>query len=140
MITLHIAKWLADEGFGQLDSSIFWEEIPVDTKAKSIDGIWVVSRGSSLSRLNVTTQQFDIYSRFANKVQGSKKLEAILNRLQTAYGDVCELPTVEPYSTNEYVDVRIRPISGIETVGADEQDKIVRVISAEIQYNLKEES
>lgn len=138
MVTLHIAKWLEDEGFGTLDQDIFWEEVPLDSNGKPYDGIWVVTRGSALSRFNTTTQQFDIYSRFANKLTGSQKLEQILEKIMEAYGDVCTLPTVPPYSLTVYDNVRLRPISGIENVGSDEQDKIVRVVSAEVQYNIKE--
>lgn len=135
MITLHIAKWLDDEGFGTLDTDIFWEEAPISADGKPKDGIWVVSRGAALSRFNTTTQQFDIYSRFKNKLTGSQILEDILEKLKEVYGDVCTLPTVTPYSTNEYFNVRLRPTSGIENVGSDDQDKVVRVISAEVQYN-----
>lgn len=135
MISLHIAQLLADEGFGTLDTDIFWEEMPIDPTGNPKDGIWVVTRGAPLSRFNVTQQSFDIYARYANKLTGSQKLEAVLDRLQEAYSDVCELPTVEPHSSTVYTNVRIRPTSGIENVGSDEQDKVVRVISGEVQYN-----
>lgn len=138
MISLHIAKWLEDEGFGTLDQDIFWEEVALDPNGKPYDGIWVVTRGSALNRFNTTTQQFDIYSRYANKLTGSLKLEQILEKIMEAYGDVCTLPTVPPYSLTIYDNVRLRPVSGIENVGSDAQDKIVRVISAEVQYNIKE--
>lgn len=138
MISLHISKWLEDEGFGTLDQDIFWEEVPLDPNGKPYDGIWVVTRGSALNRFNTTTQQFDIYSRYANKITGSLKLEQILEKIMEAYGDVCTLPTVPPYSLAIYDNVRLRPVSGIENVGSDAQDKIVRVISAEVQYNIKE--
>jgi hypothetical protein len=140
MVTLNIAKWLEQEGFGTLDSDIFWEEVPIDSSSKPIDGIWVVTRGSALNRFNTTTQQFDVYSRYANKITGALKLEQILERIKEAYGDTCELPTVPPYSITLYDNVRLRPVSGIENVGSDEQDKIVRVISAEVQYNIEGEN
>jgi hypothetical protein len=140
MISLHIAKWLEDEGFGTIDQDIFWEEVPLDPNGKPYDGIWVVTRGSALNRFNTTTQQFDIYSRYANKITGSLKLEQILEKIMEAYGDVCTLPTVPPYSLTNYGNVRLRPVSGIENVGSDAQDKIVRVISAEVQYNIQGEN
>jgi hypothetical protein len=139
MISLHIAKWLDDEGYGTLDTDIFWEEAALDSNGKPKDGIWVVTRGAPLSRFNTTTQQFDIYSRYANKITGSQKLEEILEKIKESYGDTCVLPTVPPYSVTVYENVRLRPVSGIENVGSDEQDKIVRVISAEVQYNIGED-
>lgn len=134
MITLHIAKLLEDEGFGTLDTDIFWEDMPLDSSGNARDGLWVVPRGSPYGRL-VKTQAFDIYARYANKVTGSKKLEDILDYLQEAYGTVCELPTVPPYSDTRYYDVIIVPTSSVENVGVDEQDKVLRVVSGEITYN-----
>lgn len=133
MVTLHIAAWLAQEGFGTLDQDICWEEEPVDMDGKPRDGIWIVSRGTPYGRY-IKTQAFDIYTRYSNKLTGSAMLEAILERLQNAYGDTCELPTMEPHSTATYTEVRLMPTSGIENVGSDAQDKMVRVISGEVKY------
>lgn len=138
MVTLHIAKLLEDAGFGTLDTDIFWEDMPVDNKGVAINGLWVVPRGTPRGRF-VKVQAFDIYSRHTNKVTSSKKLEDILDYLQEAFATVCELPTVPPHSETRYYDVTITPTSAIENVGADEQDKVVRVISGEINFK-KEES
>lgn len=134
MVTLHIAKLLEEEEFGTLDVDIFWEDMPLDSMGNPKDGIWIVARGAAISRTDLTYQAFDIYSRNKNKVTSAKKLEDILDYLQEAYQEVCELPTVPPYSTTRYYDVRLTPTSGIENVGTDEQDKVVRVISGEIKY------
>ena len=138
MISLHISKWLEQEGFGTLDTDIFWEDVPLDSNGEPKEGVWVVTRGSAENR-NVNLQQFDIYSRYANKLTGSRKLENILQRIKAAYGDTCELPTVPPYSLTEYYNVVFNPISGIESVGVDEQEKVVRVISGTIQYQIRNE-
>lgn len=137
MITLHIAAWLDQEGFGTLDTDIFWEEVAVDSKGVPKDGIWVVTRGNADDRFT-NVQQFDIYSRYSNKLTGSIKLEAILQRIKEAYNDECTLPTVPPYSLTQYDNVTFNPVSGIENVGTDAQNKVVRVISAEVQFNIKE--
>jgi hypothetical protein len=134
MITLSLAKWLEQEGFGTLEADIFWEEIALDNDGKPKDGIWVVSRSPSVTRLNVGIQNFDIYARYANKITTEIKLKQILNRLQEAYGDVCTLPSVEPYSSTAYINVTIEPVSGVENVGSDDQDKIVKVISGIVHY------
>lgn len=135
MISLHIAKQLADQGFGTLDQDIFWEENPLDESGEPKDGVWVLSRGSAVDRFHVKTQAFDIYSRYTDKIQGSKKLEDILLYLQEAFGEVCELPEVPPYSNISYSNVRITPSSSVENVGTDENGKIVRLISGSVQYN-----
>lgn len=138
MVSLHIAKLLEDEGFGTLDTDIFWEEAPLDSKGNPKEGVWVVTRGSEVTRLKTGVQNFDIYARYKNKVQTSQKLESILEFLKEAYGTVCELPIVPPHSTTVYKDVVIEPVSGIENVGSDEQDKIVKVISGVIRYSIGE--
>lgn len=134
MITLHIAKLLETAGFGTLDTDIFWEEAPLDSSGKPKNGIWVVTRGNEVSRTNLHVQSFDIYARYGNKLTTSQKLESILEYLQTAFETVCELPTVPPYSTTQYTDVTIVPTSGIDNVGVDEQDKIIKLISGQVRY------
>lgn len=134
MITLHILKLLSDNGFGTIDVDMFFEEIPISTKGIAKQGLWIVTRGAPLDRFNVATQNFDIYTRYTDKLAGYKKLEDVLRYLQEAYGDVCELPTVPPYSTEQYNNVRITPTSGVESVGNDENNMVVRVISGSVQY------
>lgn len=138
MITLHILKLLEDNGFGTIDTDLFFEEVPLDSKGVPKQGIWIVTRGTSVTRLDVGNQNFDIYSRYTNKLTGGIKLENILTFLKEAYDDVCTLPTVPPYSTTEYYNVTIEPTSGVENVGTDEQDKVVRVISGNVKYKIKE--
>lgn len=132
MITLNILKLLEEQNFGTIDVDLFWEEVSLDTKGDAKDGIWIVSRGTPINRFNVCKQSFDIYSRFRNKLTGASKLESILEFFQA--NEVCSLPQVPPYSTNQYSNVRIIPTSGVDNAGTDENQKIVRVVSGQIQY------
>lgn len=138
MITLHILQLLEDNGFGTIDTDLFYEEVPLDTHGNPKQGVWIVTRGSEVNRVDVGNQNFDIYSRYTNKLTGAIKLESILTFLQESYGDVCTLPTVPPHSLTEYYSVRITPTSGVENVGIDDQDKVVRVISGNVKYKIKE--
>lgn len=135
MITLSILKELENNGFGTIDTDLFFEEASLDSKGQPKNGVWIVTRGSAVSRTNVEIQSFDIYSRYSNKLTGHQKLESILEWLQEAYGDVCTLPACPPYTTQTYTNVRIFPQSSIESVGFDENNKLVRVISFEVFYN-----
>lgn len=135
MVTLHLLKLLEDRGFGVIDTNLFWEEVPLDSNGDPLDGVWIVTRGTEISRTNVGQQAFDIYARYANKLTTAGKLEDILNYLQEAYGEVCELPDVPPYSASVYSNVRIEPVSSVENVGTDENEKIVKLISGIIRYN-----
>lgn len=135
MITLSILQALADDGFGTIDTDLFTEEVPLDNKGVPKQGLWIVSRGSTVSRLNTEIQSFDIYSRYTNKLTGYTKLDELLQWLQEGYSDICDLPAVPPYTTQSYKNVRIFPTSGIENVGTDENGKVVRVISGEVYFN-----
>ena len=135
MIALHILKLLENENFGTIDTDLFFEDVLLDSAGKPKQGVWIVERGTDISRLTHQTQNFDIYSRYTNKLTGYKKLESILGFLQEAYGEVCELPTVPPYSTAEYNNVRIEPTSSVENAGVDENGKVVRVISGIVRYD-----
>ena len=135
MITLSILKQLEIDGFGTIDTDLFFEEAPLDAKGLPKQGLWIVSRGSVISRLDTEIQAFDIYSRYSNKITGATKLYAVLEYLKDAYGDVCDLPAVPPYTEDTYTNVRLMPTSGVENVGTDENGKIVRVISGEVYYN-----
>ena len=135
MIALHILKLLENEGFGTIDTDLFFEEASLDSQGKEKNGIWIVDRGPAVGRFTTQTQNFDIYSRYTSKLTGYQKLEAILDFLQEAYGDVCELPPVPPHSNNVYTNVRLEPTSSVENAGVDSNGKIVRVISGVVQYN-----
>lgn len=134
MIALHILKLLESQGFGTIDTDLFFEEAPLDSQGKEKNGIWIVERGTSVNRFTTQTQNFDIYSRYTSKLTGYQKLEAILDFLQQAYGDVCELPPVPPHSNNVYTNVRLEPTSSVENAGTDSNGKIVRVISGVVRY------
>lgn len=134
MIELSILKHLEDEDFGKIDQDLFLEEIPIDSNGRSKDGMWLTVRGDTVSRFDTEIQQFDLYSRYSNKITGSIKLREILDYLKESYGTVCELPAVPPYTNIKYSNVRIRPVSSVESLGTDENGRIVRLISFEIQY------
>lgn len=145
MITLHIGKLLEDEGFGVLaltgneaNAEIYWEDIPLDSQGNPKNGVWVVTRSSTVSRLQTGVQAFDIYARYSNKITTANKLEGILNYLRDAYGEVCELPTIPEYSETVYRNVSIEPVSSVENVGSDVNNKIVKVISGIIRYEEEE--
>lgn len=135
MVTLHILKWLEQNNIGTVDTDLFYEEAPLDSKGIPRNGLWIVTRGATISRFGATIQDFDIYSRYTDKLTGSRKLTQVLELLQEAYGTVCDLQAVPPYTTDTLVNVRLEPTSSIENVGLDSNNKIVRVISGTVQYD-----
>lgn len=136
MITLSILKQMQDDGLGTIDTDLFFEEIPLDTQGNAKNGTWIVSRGVAVNRFDTDIQAFDLYTRQANKLEGMQKSKEILTYLQSSFSDLCELPDVPPYTTESYNNVRIIPTSGIDSVGSDEQDRMVFVVSGEVRYKV----
>jgi hypothetical protein len=128
MITLHIAQLLDEQGFGTIDTDLFWEKLPID-----IDGIYIISRGGEAYRNRRLNQNFDIYSRHANDLLGADKLEKIWEYI-TDDGIVCDLPIVPGVSNKEYKRVRIIPISNLENLGEDEAGRKIWRWSYTVNY------
>lgn len=136
MITLSLLKQMQTDGIGTIDSDMWHLEIPLDTNGVPRNGLWVLPRGAPVSRFNVNIQPIDIYFRNTNKNTSMKKAKKVLDYLQEAYSDVCELPAYLPIFTDTYTNVTIEPTSGLEYVGEDGNGKLVFVISGEIRYNV----
>lgn len=132
MITLHILKLLEDNGFGTIDTNLFFEKLTLDNK-----GLYISSRGAPLSRGQRKTQAFDIYARGNNDVDPYKQLEEVLAFLEESY-TVCDLPTVPGISSTEYVNCSIQPTSNIENAGLDPGNRVIYVLSGQITYQIKE--
>ena len=135
MILLSLLQQFEDVGLGTIDVDLFYEDAPLDSNGNAKDGMWIVSRGPQVSHTNTNVQAFDIYSRHKNKLTGAANLYQVLDYLQEAYSGVCTLPSSPPYTTDTYSNVIITPTSGVESVGVDENGKVVRVISGEIRFN-----
>lgn len=139
MITLHIAKLLADNGFGTLvltgtetgSNLLYFEKLPIGK-----NGVFIVSRGAPLSRGQRTVQAFDLYARGSNDIDGAKRLNDILKFFSRDFGInlVCDLPIVTGYSTNKYSNVIIEPTQNISNVGQDNADRVIYLASAKITY------
>lgn len=137
MITLHILKLLEDNGYGTIaltgnetaDDLLWFEKLPVGK-----EGVFIMSRGTSLSRGQRATQSFDLYARGSNDIDGMQRLEDILNFFAEECYPVCDLPTVPSYSDNQYTNTVIVPTSNIENVGLDDTDRVIYTVSAQVTY------
>ena len=146
MITLHIGKLLADNGFGTLvltgsetgNDLIFFEKMPIGK-----NGVFIMSTGNPMGRGVRVTQAFNIYSRGTNDLVGGTKLEAILEFFRGS-GDGrltnCDLPIVAGYSNTKYKNVLIEPTGNIQNVGQDANDRVIYTVSANVTYNKEKQS
>lgn len=134
MILVSILNKLATDGLGTLDTDLFYEEADLDSNGNPKAGAWIVSRGAPVTRFIIGVQPFDIYVRYKDKLIAGNKSLAILEKLQEYSKTVCDLDPIEEYEIPIYTNVRIIPTSGVESVGKDEQDRMVYVISGEVRY------
>lgn len=136
MITLRIAKFLEQNGFGTLDmdGTIKTDGIYLEQMPQGRTGIAVFARGAQLGAYSRLTQAFDIYSRGENNVEGYQKLEQIAELLRASI-TVCTLPIVDDVSEENYNNCSIVPVSFIENAGVDENDRVVYALTAQITYD-----
>lgn len=134
MILLSLLKKFETDNIGTIDMDLFYEEAALNSRGEPKQGIWITSRGAPISRLNINIQAFDVYFRFKNKITASQKAFMVLDKLQEYYQLTCDLEAVPPYTTQAYKNVTIQPTTSIESVGADDQDNIILVVSGEIRY------
>lgn len=138
MITLHVLKLLAENGFGTLmltgnesgDDRLYFEKLPVGKV-----GIYSMSNGSPVIRGSRRTQSFDLYARGKSDIDGAKRLESILDFFANECYPSCELPAIPGYSDESYKRVIIVPTSEIANVGVDSTDRVIWQVSAQVIYN-----
>ncbi len=129
MITLHILQLLSDEGFGAIDTDLFWEDMPLNK-----NGVAIYSRGGTLFRgRNKAIQSFDLYSRGNSAPQAADKLEKIWEYFVDNYV-TCDLPIVSGKSNKLYNKARFSPIANIGNLGKDETDRLLFRLSMEVVY------
>lgn len=129
MVTLHLLQRLADDGFGTIDETLFWEKLPLNKH-----GVAIFSRGGPTERgRNRQAQNFDLYSRGTSDLRGADQLEKILEFMSENYIQ-CDLPIVPDKSNKIYRKVQITPISNVENLGLDDNDRVVFSLSGQIIY------
>ena len=140
MVTLRILKLLEQNGFGTIsvdtpvtEDGLYFENLPQDCT-----GVAIFSRGAEMGRGLRRSQAFDLYSRGENNVDGMRKLEQITELMIESFA-VCTLPVIEDIDETEYASVSIVPVSNIENAGADENDRVLYSMTAQVTYSLKSE-
>lgn len=139
MITLALFEKMANEAVAGLteNKDFFWEEIPLQKDGKPAQGVWLVTRGgdNSTSRngRNMRTT-VDFYVAFKNKVETETVHRMIRDWLTISLG-FCELSGSVGGTSYSYSNVRVRPTTTPENVGATENGVIIKVASALLIYD-----
>lgn len=132
MITLSFLKLLEDEGFGIIDSDLFFQKLTLDRK-----GIYIADIGDPVEKGSRDTQSYELFARGANDVDGYKLLTEIRQFLIREYSNICELPAVPPISDDVYTNIELSRPSTITNVGLDDQNRIIYSMTGQIIFKEK---
>ena len=136
MISLHLAQYLADNGFGRValtgsetgNDLIYFEKLPLGKT-----GLYIMSNPTPLIREQRMQQSVDIYARGRNDLEGAIRLKDIVKFLRDEYG-TCDLPVVPGYSEEQYRDCVFTPEQSISNQGLDATDRVIYSVSVNITY------
>lgn len=131
MITLNFLQLLEDNGYGTIDTDLFWNKLSLNK-----NGVFIVDIGQAQPRGNRRVQRYEIYSRSKKSdVDGYLKIKAIADFINNQAYSVCDLPKCDLVSENEAVhNVTIMPVSTPTNTGEDSMGRIVWSISGNIIY------
>lgn len=131
MITLSLLKFIENNGLGVIDSNLFWQKLTLDKV-----GIYIADIGQTKERGGRNIVQYELYSRGNNDVDGYKRLQAVLDLLNTNYV-ACRLPSVLNGSTTiteGFDNVTIMPPSSISNYGLDSEGRIIYSATGTLYY------
>jgi hypothetical protein len=141
MITLALLKQMEADQVADLviDKNLFWEELPLQKDGKPAKGVWLVTRGGNAGdakghNLHCTV---DFYVALANKPQTEAVHQKIL-RWIIANPCFCELSGSVGGTTYAFSNIRLRSATTPQNYGATENGLIVKIASAEVIYDLLE--
>lgn len=129
MISLSLLKLLENEGFGTIDTDMFFQKLTLDKK-----GLYIADVGTANEKGLRETQGYELLARGNSDVDGYKLLRDIRKFIKEEGESVCELPAVPPVTTKNYKGVRLGRPSSITNVGLDAQNRIIYSITGTITY------
>ena len=128
MITLRLLQLLENNHFGKIDEDLFWQKL-----ALKKNGLFIVSIGRPQQRGYRKVQNFEIYSRGSNDVEGYKKLMEVVDFLNNSY-NLCSLPAVPKYSVAQLDNVTIMPMYSPSNIGENSDGRIIWSATGSIIY------
>jgi len=138
MITLSFLKLLEDNGFGTIDTDLFYQKLTLDKI-----GIYIADIGDPVARGSRDTQSFELLTRGTTDISGKYKLEQIRKFLIANYANICELPEMsikvdgQSVTIPEYTNVEIAKPSTITNVGLDANKRVIFSLTGTIIYKEK---
>ena len=139
MITLALLEQMAKDGGAGLtkNKDFFWEELPLPRDGKVPTGVWLVTRPGTLTNarkgLNLRTT-VDFYVVMESKVR-TEEIQMKIRKYLETHLCFCKLSGSVGNTSYSYSNVRVRPTSTPQNMGATENNLIVKMASAELVYD-----
>lgn len=139
MITLALYEQMIADGVAGLvgGKDFFWEEVPLQKDGSPCTGVWLVTRPGNISNsrkgLNLKTT-VDFYVAAKSKVKTELIHQQIRQYFEQRLG-FCELSGSVGGVSYSFTNVRLRPTSTPQNVGATPNNLIVKVASVELVYD-----
>lgn len=139
MITLALLRQMASDGVADLvpDKNCFWEQAPLQDNGEPAQGVWLVTRGGSVSSpkgLNLRST-VDFYVALANKPKTEKVHQEIMQWI-IDNPCFCQLAGSVGGTTYDYVNVRVRPTTTPQNYMVTQNYLVVKIASAELIYDI----
>lgn len=140
MITIAIFQKMSNDSVAGLvaDRDFFNEELPLQKDGKPAQGTWLVTRGGSATNTPKGINQhttIDFYVAYANKAKADKIHEQIMSWIRSN-SSICALSGTVAGSSYSFANIRIRPATTPQNMGATENGNIVKVASADITFDI----
>ena len=129
MITLSLLQFLENNGYGTIDTNLFWQKLSLGK-----NGVYIVSIGQPKARDGLRVQRYQLYARGTTDVDGYERLANIVDFLNSSY-NVCTLPKADVLPNSQaYGNVTIMPISTPTNIGEDTNGRIIWSATGELRY------
>ena len=130
MITIALLQFLEDNNIGEIDKTLFWQNLDMDVDEPVL---YVVNIGQAQARGTRRVQRYEIYARAKSKLASLKLLEDVIQLINNSY-NVCELPAVSKYEVPAYGNITLMPLSTPTRVGEDLNGRIIWSTSGNIIF------
>lgn len=130
MITIALLKFLEDNNIGEIDKTLFWQNLDLNVDSPVL---YVVNIGQAQTRGTRRVQRYEVYARAKSKLASLQLLESVIALINNSYS-VCELPAVAKYDVPAYGNITLMPLSTPTRVGEDANGRIIWSASGNIIY------
>jgi hypothetical protein len=142
MITIALFKQMAAEAVAGLtaDQDFFNEELPLQKDGKYAEGTWLVTRGGSATNTPRGINQhttIDVYVAYSNRAKAENIQKTIMDWMRTN-STICELSGTVGGISYSFRNIRIRPTTTPQNMGATTNGLLIKMASMDVAYDINQ--